>query len=66
MTDREKAIVMAHTGQTMLPKDKMNVFFCYVIELMGKKDYVPVYHDIYEEIKRRSTADFLAICKEEE
>ena len=45
MTDRERAIVMAYTGVTMLVGDKLSVFYNYVSEKLGE----PVYtHDFFE------------------
>lgn len=35
MTDREKAIVMAFTGVTMLAGEKLEVFYKYAEELKG-------------------------------
>lgn len=36
MTDREKAIVMAHTGICMLTGDKFRIFHKYVEDIMGR------------------------------
>lgn len=36
MTDKEKAIVMAYTGVTMLKGKKIDVFYKYVAEIMGR------------------------------
>ena len=66
MTDKEKAIVMAYTGICMLNGDKFGIFHKYVEELMGR----PVYtHELgfgkfSEELKRRATPDFIALCKD--
>lgn len=68
MTDKEKAIVMAYTGICMLNGDKFDIFHKYVEELMGR----PVYtHELglgkfSEELKRRATPDFIALCESEE
>lgn len=64
MTDREKAIVMAHTGICMLEGEKMGVFYQYLNELYGR----PVYtHEwVTLDIKEKSKPDFLQLCKEEE
>ena len=67
MTDREKAIVMAHTGICMLTGDKFQIFHKYVEDIMGR----PVYtHEmaiktVDEEIKEKSKADFIALCADE-
>lgn len=64
MTDREKAIVMAHTGICMLKGEKLGVFYQYLNELYGR----PVYtHEwVTLDIKEKSKPDFLQLCKEEE
>ena len=64
MTDREKAIVMAHTGICMLEGEKLAVFYQYLNELYGR----PVYtHEwVTLDIKEKSKPDFLQLCKEEE
>ena len=36
MTDREKAIIMAHTGICMLTGDKFQIFHKYVEDIMGR------------------------------
>ena len=68
MTDKEKAIVMAHTGICMLSGDKFQIFHKYVEEIMGRPVYI---HEmaikaISDEIKEKSKADFIAICAEQE
>lgn len=62
MTDREKAIVMAHTGICMLEGEKMKVFYRYLEELYGRPVYTHEWLTL--DIKERSTADFLELCKE--
>lgn len=64
MTDREKAIVMAHTGICMLKGEKIGVFYQYLDELYNG----PVYtHECGTlDIKEKSKPDFLQLCKEEE
>lgn len=64
MTNREKAIVMAHTGICMLEGEKLGVFYKYLNELYGR----PVYtHEwVTLDIKEKSKPDFLQLCKEEE
>ena len=67
MTDREKAIVMAHTGICMLTGDKFQIFHKYVEDIMGR----PVWtHEmsldsIADEIKAKSKDDFIALCADE-
>ena len=36
MTDRERAIVMAYTGIVMLCGDKLDIFYEYVSEKLGR------------------------------
>lgn len=64
MTDREKAIVTAHTGVNMLEGEKFNEFYNYLEELYGR----PVYtHEIpFLDIKEKSKEDFIALCRGEQ
>lgn len=64
MTDREKAIVMAHTGICMLEGKKLDVFYQYLDELYDR----PVYtHELGTlDIKEKSKLDFLKLCEEEQ
>lgn len=65
MTDREKAIVMAHTGICMLVGDKFQIFHKYVEDIMGKPIMTHEMGQLEDEIKERSKADFIALCAEE-
>ncbi len=64
MTDREKAIIMAYTGISMLSGDKIDEFYKYLSELYGR----PVYtHEIITlDIEHKSKPDFLKLCEEEQ
>ena len=68
MTDKEKAIVMAHTGICMLTGEKYGVFHTYIEDIMGR----PVYthelatQSISDEIKEKSRDDFIKLCMEEQ
>ena len=68
MTDREKAIVMAHTGICMLTGTKFAIFHKYIEDIMGR----PVQtielgsKKVSDEIKEKSEADFIALCKEDQ
>ncbi len=65
MTDKEKAIVMAHTGKCMLTGDKFQIFHKYVENIMGRPIYT---HDIgwlEDDIKEKSKDDFIALCEDE-
>lgn len=68
MTDKEKAIIMAHTGITMLTGDKFSIFHKYIEDILGRSVWTHELADraICEEIKEKSKADFLEICAEDE
>lgn len=61
MTDRERAIVMAHTGICMLTGDRINAFYEYLAELYGR----PVYtHEIlFLNLEEKSRPDFIRLCE---
>ncbi len=65
MTDREKAIVMAYTGVTMLTGDKFQIFHKYVEEIMGRPVQTIEMGFIANEIKEKSKDDFMALCADE-
>ncbi len=65
MTKRECAIVMAHTGICMLTDGDFQIFHEYVEKIMGRPVWthemgIP---EVAEEIKQKSLADFLELCK---
>lgn len=64
MTDSERAIIMAYTGVCMLEGDKLQIFYAYVSELMGRPVYTHELADrrLWDEIKEKSKSDFLALC----
>lgn len=68
MTDKEKAIVMAYTGVSMLCGEKFSIFHKYIEDIMER----PVFsHElasklVWNQIKEKSRADFLELCKEAE
>lgn len=68
MTDREKAIVTAYTGVTMLSGEKFQIFHEYIEKILGR----PVWtHElaielVWNEIKEKSKDDFIEICKTED
>ena len=62
MTDRERAIVMAYTGTVMLCGDKLDVFYDYVSEKLGRPIYTHEFIDQAERIKDLSRDDFLSLC----
>lgn len=67
MTDREKAIVMAYTGTTMLTGEKFSIFHKYIEDILGRSVWTHELADryVWEEIKEKSKSDFLELCKEE-
>lgn len=65
MTDKEKAIVMAHTGICMLTGDKFYIFHKYVEELMGRPILTHEIGWLADAIKERSKVDFMALCADE-
>lgn len=66
MTDKEKAIVMAHTGICMLTGDKFQIFHKYVEEIMGRPIMSHEIGLLADVIKEKSKADFISLCEEEE
>lgn len=68
MTDKEKAIVMAHTGICMLTGEKYGVFHAYIEGIMGRPVYTHelAMQSISDEIKEKSRDDFIKLCMEEQ
>lgn len=67
MTDREKAIVMAHTGICMLTGGKFQIFHKYVEDIMGRPilTHEMGIASIADEIKAKSKDDFIVLCTDE-
>lgn len=65
MTDKEKAIVMAHTGICMLTGDKFQIFHKYVEDIMGRPIMTHEIGWLADAIKEKSKADFMALCADE-
>ena len=67
MTNKEKAIVMAYTGVTMLTGDKFSIFHKYIQDILGRPVWTHELADsrVWEEIREKSRNDFLALCREE-
>lgn len=65
MTDKEKAIVMAHTGICMLTGDKFQIFHKYVEDIMGRPIMTHEIGFLEGEIKEKTKADFIALCTDE-
>lgn len=68
MTDREKAIVMAHTGITMLTGEKFGIFHKYIEDILGHPVWTHelAMESVWEEIKEKSHDDFIKLCKDED
>lgn len=62
MTDRERAIVMAYTGVVMLCGDKLDVFYQYVSEKLGRPIWTHEFISQADTIKEISKEDFFALC----
>lgn len=65
MTDKEKAIVMAYTGICMLTGDKFNIFHKYIEDILDKPVLTHELILLADEIKKKSEADFMALCASE-
>lgn len=65
MTDREKAIVMAYTGYTMLVGDKLDIFYDYIQEKLGRSVMTHELADeeIQDAIQDAAKEDFIALAK---
>ena len=66
MTDREKAIVMAYTGYTMLAGDKLGIYYQYVQEKLGRSvmTHELAYEEVQDAIKDAAKEDFIALAKD--
>ena len=65
MTDKEKAIVMAHTGICMLTGDKFQIFHKYVEDIMGRPIMTHEMGLLSNMIKEKARPDFMALCADE-
>ena len=65
MTDREKAIVMAYTGYTMLAGDKLGIYYHYVQEKLGGcvMTHELAYKEVQDAIQEAAEEDFIALAK---
>lgn len=66
MTDREKAIVMAYTGCTMLAGDKLGIYYQYVQEKLGRSvmTHELAYEEVQDAIEEAAKENFIAIAKD--
>lgn len=63
MTDHERAVVMAFTGTVMLAGESFDIFHKYVENLMGRPVFTHELPDLAPEIKERSRAEFISLCR---
>lgn len=66
MTDREKAIVMAYTGISMLVGDKFSIFHEYIEKICGRPIWTHQLAEkkVWNKIKEKSEPDFIQLCRE--
>ena len=64
MTDKERAIVMAYTGVTMLTGDKFSIFHKYIEDILGRPIWTHELADlsVWKEIEEKLKKDFLDLC----
>lgn len=67
MTDKEKAIVMAYTGVAMLSGKKLDIFYNYIEDIMGRPVFTHELADkeMWDKLKEKSKKDFANLCKGE-
>lgn len=63
MTDREKAIVMAYTGVAMLKEDKIDIFYRYIEEKLGRPVYTHELLYLEDDIMAAAKDDFMKLCE---
>ena len=66
MTKQECVIVTAYTGIAMVEGKNLDLFYEYLAKLFGRPIYTHEIPFLEEEIKRRSTPDFITLCREAE
>lgn len=61
MTDRERAVIMAYTGVVVLAGEKLDVFYKYVSEKLGRPIWT---HELLQQdaLKELAKEDFLELC----
>lgn len=66
MNDREKAIVMAYTGAVMLAGDKLEIFYQYVQEKLGRcvMTHELAFPEVQDAIKDAVRDDFIELAKD--
>lgn len=63
MTDKERAVIMAYTGVTMLTGDKFRIFHEYVDNVLGRPIMTHELPFLANEIKGKSRDDFIRLCR---
>lgn len=63
MTKHECAIIMAYTGACMLTEKDFRIFHEYVENIMGRPVFTHEIGMIANEIKEKSKADFIELCR---
>lgn len=63
MTKRECAIVTAYTGIVMLTGNDLGIYYKYVEEKIGRPVYTHEMYEFADEIKEKSKADFIELCR---
>lgn len=65
MTKNEAAVIMAYTGQVMLTGDDFDIFHRYIEKILNRSVFTHELgnESVWDEIKEKSKADFLDICK---
>ena len=56
---------MAHTGVCMLTGDKLNIFYKYINDIIGRTVYTHELIYLEDKIKEKSKDDFIKLCKSE-
>lgn len=65
MTDREKTIVTAYTGVTMLQGEKLDLLYDYVSKLIGRPVQTLELVFLADKIQELSKPDFIKLCAED-
>lgn len=63
MTQREKAICEVFTGICFCAGEQRKAVYEYASELLGRPIYTHEFLSLAEELKEKSRADFVAVCK---
>jgi hypothetical protein len=66
MTDRERAIVTAHTGINMFKGEKLGILYDYIEEKLGRSfiDLEMATEEFWIELKEKTKSDFISLCED--